>query len=278
MKADTAVQAHPEIDWLTLGAISVLAYCAAFIVHEGLGHGSFCLLAGGRPVQLNAVFFQCTEERLSTAGMRWLAAGGSLVQLVFAAIALAVVRAMGVRRSRLRYVLWLFAVVSLLGVFGYPMFSGIGGFGDWAIIIKGLHPEWAYRIALVVVGAFLYFWVMPPLMMRSLDPFLGPDQGQRKSRARRLSLVPYLIGGATAVMAGLLNPEGLQLVFLSAAAASFGGTSLLAWYPQTTPGNPLPGSPAIPLGIQRSTGLVVAAGITLAVFVFVLGPGLKFQS
>jgi hypothetical protein len=267
----------PDLDALTVAALGILAYCCAFIVHEELGHGSACLLVGGRAVQLNAVFFQCTEERLSSAGMRWLAAGGSIVEVVFAAVALALVRTMGFRGPRLQYFLWLFSVVSLLAVFGYPLFSGIGGVGDWAVIINGWHPEWLYRAGLVVVGALLYFGLMPRLMMRTLDPFLGRDIAQRKSRARRLTLLPYLVGCTTVVLAGILNPEGFQIVLLSAAAGSLGGTSLLAWYPQVSSGVPLPGSPAIPLGIQRSMGWVIAAGIMLVIFVFVLGPGVKFR-
>ncbi len=277
MRVESAGPTQPDIDMLTVAAVSILAYCCAFIVHEGLGHGLACLLVGGRAVQLNAVFFQCTEERLSSAGMRWLAAGGSIVEFIFAAVALAFVRTMGVRHPRLRYFLWLFSIVSLLAVFGYPLFSGIGGFGDWAVIIKGWRPEWVYRAGLVAAGALLYFGLMPPLMMRTLDAFLGGDVDKRKSRARRLTLFPYLVGGATVVSAGILNPEGFQIVLLSAAAASLGGTSLLAWYPQVSSGVPLPGSPAVPLGIQRSVGWVIAAGLMLVIFVFVLGPGVKFR-
>ena len=39
---------------------------------------------------------------------------------------------------------------------GYFVFSGIAGFGDWAEFIKGLGPQWAWRIGMTVFGATAY--------------------------------------------------------------------------------------------------------------------------
>ena len=47
-----------RIDRATLVAIAVVAYALANLVHEGLGHGGACLLAGGRPVALSAIHFE----------------------------------------------------------------------------------------------------------------------------------------------------------------------------------------------------------------------------
>jgi hypothetical protein len=64
----------------------------------------------------------------------------------------------------------------------------------------------------------------------------------------------------------------MQVVLISAAAAAFGGTSLLAWYP------PLPRPPlattGAPLGVARSVPWIAAAAFVMAFFVFVLGPGI----
>src|SRR5262249_24342802 len=145
--------------------------------------------------------------------------------------------------------------------------------GDWAHVIAGARPAWLFRLILAGLGAPLYFVVAPRLLMPALDPFLGRDPEARISRARRLSLLPYLTGAATLIVAGLLNPLGMRVVLISAAAASLAGTSLLAWYP-ATPRSPSSFAPDATLGVARSIPWIVAAGIGMAFFVLVLGPGI----
>jgi hypothetical protein len=162
--------------------------------------------------------------------------------------------------------------VNLLTAFGYLLYSGIGGIGDWARVIDGARPAIAFRLAMVAAGTWLYFVLAPRLLMPPLDTFLGRDPEARVARARRLSLVPYLAGGCTLIAAGLLNPLGMKIVLISAAAASFGGTSLLAWYP-ATPRAPLVTTGA-PLALPRSAAWIVVAAIAMALFVLVLGRGI----
>src|SRR4029077_6374849 len=129
-----------------------------------------------------------------------------------------------------RYFLWLFAAVNLLTAFGYLLFSGIGGIGYGCRVTHDVPHIGLWRVAEVVAGAVLYFVVAPRLLMPPLDPWLGRNAAVRERRARTLSLIPYLAGGVTLCLAGILNPLGLKIVLISAVAASFGGTSLLAWY------------------------------------------------
>jgi hypothetical protein len=35
---------------------------------------------------------------------------------------------------------------------GYFLFSGIGNIGDWAAVVAGWRPAWAWRVALVALG------------------------------------------------------------------------------------------------------------------------------
>ena len=86
-------------------------------------------------------------------------------------------------------------------------------------------------------------------------------------------LLPYFVGAATLIVAGILNPLGMRIVLISAAAASLGGTSLLAWY-HTIPRPPSALTQEPPLGIGRDLKWIAAAVVVLAVFVFVLGPGI----
>jgi hypothetical protein len=225
---------------------------------------------------LNAVFFDCDTAGVSPLGLRLIAAGGSLANLALAAGASATLRTILGLGPRARYFLWLLLALNLLQAFGYLMFSGIGGVGDWVTVAEGTAPPLVWRTLLAILGTGLYFWVAPRLFMPWLEPFLGAEQRERGARARRLSLLPYLVGGATYILAGVLNPYGMVLVLISAAAASLGGASLLAWYPPLWARRPAlaPERPA--LAIERSAGWLVAAGLVLVVFVGVLGPGVNF--
>jgi len=262
-----------DLDRITIVAISALAYALANVVHEGLGHGGACLLLGARPTMFNAVFFNYDETTASDAVQRLISAAGSLVNVMVGLPLLALLRSRVSLSPRGRYFLWLFCAVNLLTAFGYLLFSGIGGIGDWARVIQGARPAILFRLALAAVGAGLYFVIAPRLLMPALDPFLGRDPDARVARARRLSLIPYFAGAATLILAGVLNPLGMKIVLISAAAASLGGTSLLAWYP-ATPRAPSSLATDTPLGVTRSILWIVGAAIALALFVFVLGPGI----
>ncbi|HUM10906.1 MAG TPA: hypothetical protein VLT82_08170 [Myxococcaceae bacterium] len=261
------------LDVWTVGAIAVVAYALSNVVHEGLGHGGACLLVGGHPETLNAVFFECSVEGLPSSARRWLAAGGSVANLGVAALAYGALRTLPGGWGRARDFAWLMLAVNVLTPFGYLLFSGLGGIGDWAVVVSGMQPAVAWRLGLAALGAVLYFWWAPRVLMPPLEPFVATGAEERARRTRTLTLVPYLVGGVTFVVAGLRNPHGVVLVLISAAAASFGGTSLLAWYPglwaRRAPA--LPVQP--PLGVPRSVAWLVLGGMVLAIFVGVLGPG-----
>jgi len=275
MEASSPADASRLDPW-TVGALAVVAYCIGNVVHEGLGHGGACVLVGGTPQELNAIFFECSIEGLRPATRRWLAAGGSIANLGVAVPAWIALQRLPRDTGRGRAFAWLLLSVNLLTPFGYLLFSGLGNIGDWAVVIEGLEPRVVWRGALAVAGAVLYFLVAPRVLMPPLEPFLGAGAERRQARARTLALLPYVVGGLTFVLAGLLNPHGLYLVLISAAAASFGGTSLLAWYPGLWARRPAVAPEIALLGVPRSRGWLVAAAIALVLFVGVLGPGVRF--
>ena len=216
----------------TVIAIALVAFALTNLAHEGLGHGGMCVAMGGEPRVLNAVYFDCGRGDVTDAGSRWISAGGTLTNLAFAALTALLLRARFVRAATGRYFLWLFLTLNLLQAFGYWMFSGLGGIGDWNAVVAGSpnYPLW--RIALAVAGTAAYIFVAVQIALRGLLQFLDAGEPGRVARAVRLTVVPYLAGGVLYVTAGLLNPESPMLVLISAAAASFGGASALAWMAQ----------------------------------------------
>jgi hypothetical protein len=227
---------------------------------------------GGKAQVLNAIFFDYDEGSVSGAGRRVIEAAGSVVNVVVGGLLLLLLRSR--LPARARYFVWLLATLNLVTAFGYLCFSGVGGIGDWAALLVGVPHPLMWRVLETVAGALMYFVVAPRLTWGGLAPFIGAG-GDRVRRARLLTLLPYFVGGVTFVAAGLLNPLGWRILLLSAVAASFGGSSLLAWYYVVRAGK-LPPGPGPTLGIPRSPTWIVAAAICLALFVGVLGRGLHF--
>jgi hypothetical protein len=259
-------------DRLGLVAIACVAYAIANVAHEAIGHGGACLAVGGRPVAVSAVHFEGDVEGLPPSARRRQAAGGSLVNLVLGVACLAPLR----RRTKAtpaRYFLWLLGTLNLLQAFGYGLFSGIGGVGDWAVVVRGREPVWAWRLGLAALGGAAY-WMTIALSLRRLLPMIG-DAPDRLARAVTLTVVPYVAGGLLYVAAGLLNPHSLRLVAISAAAASFGGASGFAWMAQLlrdTRAYPPSREPALALG--PSPGWRLAGSLVAAAFILVLGPSI----
>jgi hypothetical protein len=265
----------PNLDRLTLIAITAVAYILANSAHEGVGHGGACLLMGGHPVALSTLFFECDKSGLSASAQRWISAAGTLANLALGALAMGLLARPPRRKTPGRYFLWLLMTINLLQAAGYLLFSGIANIADWASVIRGVEPPWLWRAVLSLVGGAAY-WGTIQLSLRKLVPFLGEDQG-RLRRAMELSLIPYLAGGLLYVLAGLPNPLGFWLVLISAVAAAFGGASALAWMTQLLRDERrFPPSAEVALSIPRSRAWVVVGALITLVFIGVLGPSIRF--
>jgi len=257
-------------DLLTIAAIAIAATVITNFIHEGLGHGGLCVATGGLPLAISTVHFECGAET------RLVAAGGTLANLIFGALFWAAARAVK-RAARWRYFFWLLMTFNLFQAGGYFLFSGIGNIGDWTAVVAGWQPAWAWRVGLVALGTVTYFFLFVPLCLRELRPFLGIDSEIRVRRARRLTLVPYLTGGILNCVAGALNPVSPLLILISAAAASFGGHSGLAWMWTLLHGPRIPSSELQIPEVERCLGSVIAAVVLAILFIVGLGPGVKFH-
>ena len=257
-------------DLSTILAIAVAATVITDFIHEGLGHGGMCVSTGGQPLVLSTVHFDCSVDT------RLVAAGGTLANLIFGALFWLAARASR-QSASWRYFFWLLMTFNLFDAGGYFLFSGVGNFGDWAAVVAGWQPAWAWRVGLIALGMVTYFLLFVPLCLRELRPFLGRDAEIRIRHARQLTLAPYLTGGMLSCIAGALNPVSPLLILVSAAAASFGGKSGLAWMWTLLRGPRIPSSELQMPKIERSWGWMVAAIILATVFIAGLGPGVNFH-
>jgi len=270
-KQEAVAHAVPAPDTYTVASISILAYMLVNLLHEGAGHGGACVLSGGTPLVLSSVHFECSVEN------RLVMAGGTIANFIAAALFFFLGRLAGRSHPRWKYFCWIALTVNLFTATGYFLFSGIGGIGDWGAFIQGLGPQWIWRIALTTVGAVTYY-LAARLSLLELRPLIGSHPEQRLQRAVRLSTIPYFAGGILMCVSGALNPRGMILILISAAASTFGGTSGLMWDTQfLRDGTTIPyGPPAEPMPIARSWTLIAAACVIAIAFIAILGPSIRF--
>jgi energy-converting hydrogenase Eha subunit E len=259
-----------------MGAIAVVAYVVANVLHEGVGHAGACLALGCEPQTLTTAYFESDSSSPGRAVARLISAAGTLVNLAAGGIFLALHRRLRQAGGALRYFLWLSFTINLLVGTGYPLFSGALGLGDWMLVVEGWGRVGLWRLVLAAAGVILYAGAVW-LSLRELSGLIGPDRSTRVGRAVRLTVPAYVIGSTASTLGALLNPAGAAFV-LTSAAAHFGGTSGLAWMAQMLDSRWFPPMPGEPLRIERSWPWVVLAAAALLIHVAVLGPGVRFEA
>jgi len=269
---DTRRGAVPN-DWLTVASLAVLAYVAANVLHEGVGHGGACALVGGVPQLLTSANFECGTDGLPATASRLIAASGTIANLIGGAAAVIAYRRSDARGAAVRFFLWLFATINFFTAFGYFLFSGVGRIGDWADVMAAVHPQWVWRLPLAA-GGFALYWLTAQRAFAALGRFIGGRPCDRFIVGKRMTVLSYVSGGVLYCLAGALNPSGPRLLLISAAAASLGGTSGLWWGTNFLRARAPDGIAGPPSGIARDARIVAAAAAVALVFVCLLGPGI----
>lgn len=262
-----AAPLHANDDALTVCSISLLAALLANIFHEGLGHAATALLTGTNSGVLSTV------EWSSGSDTRLVAAAGTLANLAAALVFWIALRSAASRSVRWRFFLLASLAFNLLAGTGYFFFSGVTGFGDWAIVIAGLHAHWFWRTLLVVGGTASYYGAALAVGI-GLVRYVGVPRGDLR-RLRKLTFLPYFSAVALACAGGLLNPVGIQLMWQSALPAAAGGHSGLLWLRYCIPKGIVP--EVQPHAIERSYAWIFAAVAFSLLFIFVLGRGITLH-
>lgn len=270
-----AVSALPAVDWPTVVAVSAFAYIIHILLHEHMGHSAACVALGGRPTELGAFYVECPRDSLSVLNSRLVALAGPVVSLLTGILGFAVLARLRRPTAATVYAVWLVGTLGWLNATGYLLFSGFGGIGDLGFepgaAFAGATPEWLWRLVLVGAGAASYF-VAARLSARTIDPYLGGGGVVRVRYGFRLALVSYLTGGLLSVLIGLLNPYGIVIVLISAAASSLGGTSALLWLMQLLDRR-RPFSPW--LRIERSWSWIAVSVVVAVAYAVVFGPTIR---
>jgi hypothetical protein len=261
------VQARVTDDGLTVCAMAALAFMISDVLHEGLGHACLALLTVAPSGLLTTVAWSSAYDS------KLVAAGGTIVNLISAAVFWILLVTLRSASTRARLFLLLCCAFNLFTGTGYFLFSGITNFGDWEAVIQDLHPYWLWRVGLVLVGVLSY-WGAVVVIGSGLVSYVGVAVAER-SRYWKLAILSYCSAIVISVLGGLMNPLGFKYVLLSAIPATAGADCGLLWMRYYVLKSLMPTRHAE--HIHRSwiwIGISVGVGIA---FVFVLGRGIPLS-
>ncbi len=258
-----------RVDWLTIVGLGMLMMPLMTMWHEIGGHAVFCVAQGGRASEIGAFYVQC--DGLSGIADILVACAGVLVNAILCILAWALWRR--ARGDLPRLVLWLLWVSQGFVAAGYFCFSGVSGVGDLGTAAGGSLANMpfplAWRIGETAFGILAYI-LLVRAAIRGLTAMLGTGPATRTARLR-IGYGFYATAGASAVLVGLLNPVGIFITIMSAAASSFGGLAGFNSIANAVPRGDAPRD----FVIERSWILFVLGAIVLAGFAVVLGPTLR---
>ena len=258
-----------RIDPVTIIGLGLILMPVLTMWHEIGGHASACLLTGDTVRTIGAFYVDC--ESATLLAKRIVAWAGVSMDSVLAVVAWLLWRR--ARGGMARLVLWLIAMSKGFVAAGYFFFSGVSGVGDRGPSLSGIgpmaHPA-LWRIAIGLLGALVY-WRLIVLAIRTLTAMLGDGAATNASR-KRIAHVYYATIGCAAVLVGLLNPVGLFITILSAAASSFGGNAgfISIGFAGRREGR------ANAFVVERDWAVVVIGPIVLLTFAVVLGASRHF--
>ncbi len=258
---------HRVIDRFTIVGWAMFLMPVLTMWHEIGGHAAACAIQGGHVREIGAFYVQCTG--LTGVADVLVACAGAGVNVLLSLVAFALWRRATGDATRL--VLWLVWLTQAFVAAGYPAFSGITGAGDFGIgrggglANHGLPVYFAYAEAAAGIAAYAFLIRMGA---RTLSSMLGDGPATLPAR-REVTLGYYLTAGVGAWIVGLLNPIGLFVTIMSAAASTFGGLAgLLRVGAKIDPS----GTPK-PFALPPNRSMLLVGAVTLAGFALVFGPG-----
>jgi hypothetical protein len=261
-------------------AIATVAWTLFAFLHEVVGHGGAAILLGEtvRGVLTTTVHIEDFYEldhvtgRIGWWGFRTVAAAGTGVNFVTAALALLLLDSGSITQPAVRYFLWLFATISLfqqafwMAVMPYTELGG-----DWTAFFVELEPSEAWKIGVTSAGVLLlgtgYF-----LPSRVWNTSLGVDRGERRRCMRVLTVLPILTAFGVQMLSVIRSPlSGSRHTTI---VSLFSFIPLVLWLLLVNSiDKPGIQSDHDRFRLDRSNAWVAAGVAAFLLFVLVLGPG-----
>ena len=269
---ETRIPQTPSDDLLTVAAIAMLAFIFADVAHEGLGHGLGFYFAGGKSSLLTTTRL-IVWTTLPDPQWRVFDLGGPAGNMAAALLARLGLRLFRTRPVHLRFFLWLVMAFSLFWAFGYLIFCGVTGRGDWMALIDGSRFLTVGRVLFVVLGIVLYRLSIR-LLVNELLWIVPRHSINAKARVARLIPLSYLFGGLIACSGAILDPRGAIEVLRSGALSSFGAAVGLLAVPVIFARSPEKLADPAEAPITRHLAWILAAAAASIYYIWILGPGI----
>jgi hypothetical protein len=261
---------------LTIAAISVVAWALCDMTHEVVGHIGAAWLVGLKVASLSAKGMATTDLNAPVWALRYLYVAGTLANVGVGALAMLLFDRLE-RPSLWGCLLFLYGAFGLFG-FSYPIISPLLGSGDWAKAIDGLSSPLLWRVGVAAAGVFFYVisvrWVVRSLLRAvSMGVLARRDLGP-------LIVIGYFTASsiqAAAVFANQITP-GLESPWVTALSVilnqNIGLFIALHALQEHLPGEASTPSHLLP----ASRGWVLAGLLVAALFIGVIGRGLRFDA
>jgi hypothetical protein len=155
---------------------------------------------------------------------------------------------------------------------GYLMASAMLDSGDWAVVVAGFHPPLLWRVGMGLTGVVLFSAVVRWASSTMAEWII---QGTVTGRdLTRLTVPPYIAGGALFIAAATLNPISQSLILASGAGASLGLTFGLLLIPGMVKGKTE--HPEVMYSpLQLSKSWMVSAALVAVIFIGIFGRGIR---
>lgn len=241
-------------------------------IHETV-HALSCLAVGHEVVEYSALHVACQPSDPLSAPTKLVSGSAAVVNVVLGALLYSVLRG-GMQAPALwKWFLWLLMFANWSNGFGYLIFSGISGAGDYATVIEGWQPAAVWQVGMLVLGSVLWLGAVY-LSLRVLGRlFGGEDKTAMRNHFLRLGVLSYIGAVVVIICAGLLNRYGLGgLPAVAGIMAAAGTLSPLLWMPFWFTSDHF-AKQGDALRVRFDVRWLLAALVICLVYVLVLGRG-----
>ncbi len=243
------------MDWFTVISLVAIATSLTILFHEGV-HALTCLALGGKVREFSGLHVWCVNK--SAWQSKVVSASASIANIVLGLTCWALLSA-NFRLPEARFFLWFFMLANLLYGAGYWMASGVANFGDWANVIAGWKPHWAWRIGMTVFGSF-FFMAFVNLSLHEFARIIGGQEPELYQRARWLAWVSYATAVGVVVLAGIFFSKGFKsMPVIAGLSAALGALSPLLWMMEWLHSDTFIKMAGDPLVISRNWIVIISA-------------------
>jgi len=167
------------VDWLTAAAIGLIAMCVVTCDHEALGHGSACLLLGGRIQTLTSSIFRCDVRS------GWIDPAGPVVNLLAGTLALILFRLVPARFAGMKFFFVAVTAMSFFWEGAYTPYAMARQSGDLYFFAQFIFQEVSpiVRVAFAAGGVALYIFAVRWTSRALLELWSNPAIARPIARA-----------------------------------------------------------------------------------------------